>query len=47
MEIVRPQNANLIAEFYSLEVFDEGGIFEKNATDNNASAVRVFAREPG
>ena len=28
MEIVRPQNARAILEFYPLEVFDEGDIFE-------------------
>ena len=55
MEIVRSQNARSISEFYPVEIFHEGAIFEifwkiwffwKNAKDN-APALRVLAREPG
>ena len=28
MEIVRPQNANAVAEFYWVEIFQEGTVFE-------------------
>ena len=59
MEIVRPANANAVAEFYWHEIFQEGAIFEvfleklknsiflKEKVRGKSPALQVLAREPG